>query len=257
MWESRHLGRRRAGFSLLELIVVISVALLLASLMTPAMSHLKENARRVVCSSNQRQQGLAMFMYASDSNDELPSSAPLRWSEPMPQELMVAHLGRQMTASSAEQESRAWDGLGLLYSGGYCQSIECFYCPSHHGAHDLERYRNEWLANTLPGMSALEDEPFGQDAIYTNYHYGGDLDWSPQRHRRRLEGGEGLVLATDGLRTALDFNHEVGMNVLRGDGSVIWKDDVENIYERLPSGLHDLDPADYSRLWQDIEAASR
>ena len=37
-----------------------------------------------------------------------------------------------------------------------------------------------------------------------------------------------LILLSDGFRTKLDFNHRVGMNTVRGDGSIQWWNDVEN-----------------------------
>ncbi len=69
-----HSGRNqsRAGFTLLELLVTISIIAILAALLLPVLNRAKERARRVECQNNLRQIGLAMFMYANENRDLLP-----------------------------------------------------------------------------------------------------------------------------------------------------------------------------------------
>lgn len=61
------------GFTLLELLVVISIIALLMSIMLPPLRNAKEAARRVACASNLRQLTLAWTMYAVENNDRLCS----------------------------------------------------------------------------------------------------------------------------------------------------------------------------------------
>jgi prepilin-type N-terminal cleavage/methylation domain-containing protein/prepilin-type processing-associated H-X9-DG protein len=63
---------RGAAFTLVELLVVIAVIALLASLVFPALARSKEKARSTQCAANLKQWGLAFFMYSQDNDDFLP-----------------------------------------------------------------------------------------------------------------------------------------------------------------------------------------
>src|SRR6266567_8260507 len=56
--------RRRRGFTLVELIVVIGVIALLMSLLLPALSKARESANAVKCASNLHQLAMTWTMYA-------------------------------------------------------------------------------------------------------------------------------------------------------------------------------------------------
>lgn len=65
--------QRRSGFTLLELLVVITIISILAAMLLPGLSRAREAARRASCSSNLRQMGLLFTMYASESSGEYPT----------------------------------------------------------------------------------------------------------------------------------------------------------------------------------------
>ena len=60
------------GFTLIELLVVISIIALLLSILMPALSKVRVQARQAVCVSNCRQWSLATVNYAVDNEDKFP-----------------------------------------------------------------------------------------------------------------------------------------------------------------------------------------
>ncbi|MEO0965233.1 MAG: prepilin-type N-terminal cleavage/methylation domain-containing protein [Planctomycetota bacterium] len=60
------------AFTLIELIVVISIIALLIAILLPALTSAREVARISVCKSNLRQTSLAIISYATDNKDWVP-----------------------------------------------------------------------------------------------------------------------------------------------------------------------------------------
>lgn len=60
------------GFTLMELLVVISIIALLLSILMPSLAKVKQQAKTVVCKANIRQLGLAFTFYADANKDSFP-----------------------------------------------------------------------------------------------------------------------------------------------------------------------------------------
>lgn len=70
-FASRQHVDRRGAFTLIEILVVIAIIAILASILFPVFARARENARRASCMSNLKQIGLAMYMYSQDYDERL------------------------------------------------------------------------------------------------------------------------------------------------------------------------------------------
>ena len=64
--------RKRAGFTLVELLVVIGIIAVLVGLLLPALTKARQEANSLSCMSNLRQIGIAMAGYAQANNGTYP-----------------------------------------------------------------------------------------------------------------------------------------------------------------------------------------
>lgn len=232
------IGRHRSGFSLIDVLVSISVIALLIAIMLPSISMVRESARRVICSSDMRQIGLGMNLYAEDNKDTLPSSVFIeevgQTAYPIYPQLMDT-----LRTSEDEYDPRQtwgqWDGLGLLFFKGYVSAPGVYYCPSHTGSHTAEQYDGSWDLK-------------GTTEIVANYQYRGV---GPEGQRKLFSLNTLDALVTDSLRSIEDLNHDNGLNVLAAGLSVKWFDDVDSrIVSSIMSRTTETEADDTTQAWQ-------
>lgn len=64
--------RPKPGFTLLELLVVVSILALLVGILLPSFARVRQQSRRAVCMSNLKQIGTAILTYRNQNNDRFP-----------------------------------------------------------------------------------------------------------------------------------------------------------------------------------------
>jgi len=64
-----HKQKNKSGFTLVELLVVISIIALLVSILMPALGQARKQAQTVVCKTNLKQWGMCKDLYLADSDD--------------------------------------------------------------------------------------------------------------------------------------------------------------------------------------------
>lgn len=90
------------GFTLVELLVVISIIALLVALLLPALRSARQVARRVACLSTQKHIAIAVHSYTTDSAN---------W--------YVPDWNSSSNATETVGKITAWGGIGLLRDMGY------------------------------------------------------------------------------------------------------------------------------------------
>jgi prepilin-type N-terminal cleavage/methylation domain-containing protein/prepilin-type processing-associated H-X9-DG protein len=70
--RKQHQMRRRKGFTLVELLVVIGIIALLVAMLLPALNKARRAAKTVLCGSNLRQCALGLQLYAHDNGGNIP-----------------------------------------------------------------------------------------------------------------------------------------------------------------------------------------
>jgi len=190
------------GFTLVELLVVIGIIALLVSILMPALSSAREQAKKTVCAANLKTFGIGLQMYAHENNDFIPPAADpanaatqltapnhfymiMALGTDLPSYLAVGTSERvQLSRDNHEYPAnKTFRGIGyfikentLDYEGG-----EIFYCPSgtaipfsykHYGG-DKWPYPSYTIS-----QSGSEINPSG---VRSNYSY------MPQHRSKTLE----------------------------------------------------------------------
>jgi prepilin-type N-terminal cleavage/methylation domain-containing protein/prepilin-type processing-associated H-X9-DG protein len=123
------------GFTLVELLVVIGIIALLIAILMPALSAVREHARRIKCMSNLRQLTAAWIMYANENKGRFCSS---EWQDINPGK-GGPYGGYTLGGASAPLPGGLWTWIadtpkgqdftrGMLWS--YLKSTEVYYCPN-------------------------------------------------------------------------------------------------------------------------------
>lgn len=243
MCVERQQGNRSA-FSILDVLVTMTVIGVLIGLLLPSLSMVQETARRVVCQSNVRQIGLGLVLYADDHQGRLPPSVFMQLAgpgraDPEPQHMLTLRLDPARAESAT-----SWDGMGILFDGDYLRAPRVFFCPSHTGENRYSTLANVWAD---PSQELL-----------ANYHFRGagpTGGGNPGDVRGltfdlyRIDPAQSSLLA-DGMRIKSDYNHKVGVNFFRADLTVHWySDPTGSLDSHMARNKDEAQPEDVNDAW--------
>lgn len=189
----------RTAFSLIELLVVVAIIGVLASMLLPAVTTVRERAKRLGCGSNLQGLALAATAYAQDNRGLFPPA----YANPN------AWLSIRLAAPAY-----AAHGLGFLSAGGFLDSAATLVCPgfplrSAWGTfasrtacgEALSGYRYNGNPRDLPLTNpsnwwAQQDPDYSRPSTYTGMLNG--WTWGPRRLSHAVTADR-VVLAFDAM----------------------------------------------------------
>ncbi len=130
---------RRAGFTLVEMLVVISLITILVSLLLPAMGAARNAARKSTCQNNLRQIGLGLLVHAQTSGTSALCTGAFDWNRdgPVTEIGWVADLvnqgipvGDMLCPGNPAQISAAYDDLLNLNTAGFNTCVDRLGSPT-------------------------------------------------------------------------------------------------------------------------------
>ena len=198
---------RKTAFTLIELLVVVSIIALLVSILMPALSQARAQAKQAVCGSNLHQMGVAMIAYAVDNGDVFPSTStvgPGAWSS-------WGTYGVVNDIGGGKWNPVGW---GLLWQAGYAQDWRLYYCPG--------RRRDEWPAWNIFNKSSDWLFPFPQSSCYQLRGWRDtESTWQKSQSRNwRMTGRRTAIMSDMFINYVYAIAaHQTSINVGYSDGS--------------------------------------
>ena len=201
---------RKRGFTLVELLVVISIIALLLAIIIPSMNKARETAKRVICSNQQKEIARAISMYADAWDQKMPfyGGKDPSFADPYDCEetpgcadkdncpgdekhpYAVFRADKQEWWRNGNVEDPYPLKLGCLYAASIITDAKLFYCPSNkEGQYKFESYYNPKPWGRLPQVFNTENNMNQWVRVgYTYYPVDGTMPPSAMCFNGRMQG---------------------------------------------------------------------
>jgi len=220
--------RRSAGFTVPEVLAVVAVIAIIMSLLLPAMNKARDRARTAICASNERQLGIGIRSYATQSNHYMPvgvgsGTGDWLWMAILREQVGTMDLFNCPSAAAFTQwkykanpgaawhptgwkkdEFRLGAGRGSFFSYG----MNVWGAPCCADAYGTGTYYNH---------PTLGERKINSVVSGANFIMLGDSNWDVPT------GGDANWSAYIGMYAARQYPieiHQGSANILRGDGHV-------------------------------------
>jgi prepilin-type N-terminal cleavage/methylation domain-containing protein/prepilin-type processing-associated H-X9-DG protein len=242
-------GWSRQGFTLIEMLVVISIVAVLIALLLPAVQAAREAARRVQCSNNLKQIGLALQNYHT-VHDTFPPGAIGLPGHPIECQrrghsvfTLLLPFVEQTPAFNAINFSFGSYGYqgpanaGAINWTGLSHRVATYICPS-----DTQQ---------IPRLSKLEDPVNGVTYnAYTQGSYAGVVG-TVDIFRNYCHGCDGQPIQTDGLACFgdIELRPDGAFGYNHGFRDVAFRDGLSNTLLIGESSRFPNDPDPHFNIW--------